>query len=240
MKILAVDTSTTSGSLALLEDETIIAEWTVRSAQTHNRRLLKSIDLLLCEAGWNIEAIDGYAVVSGPGSFTGLRIGMTTLKVLAWTRGKLYAAIPSLDALAQPFSFSDRPVCAMLDARKKEIFCALYQPDRKGGLRVIMPYTVISPSALADKIDREVIFCGDAWPLYKNQIKRKLGAMAVGAPPSFHLIRAGFVGELARRRFVAGQADEPATSVPLYVRASEAEIRYPHFAEKSGAEPEII
>ena len=86
MRILAADTSTASGSLALLDGENLTAEWTLRSAQTHNRRLLKSIDSLLREAGWDLETIDAFAVACGPGSFTGLRIGMTTMKVLAWTR----------------------------------------------------------------------------------------------------------------------------------------------------------
>lgn len=240
MKILAADTSSTSGSVALLDGETVVAESTLRSVQTHNRRLLRSIDDILRHAGWDLDEIDGYAVACGPGSFTGLRIGMTTMKVLAWTRGKLYASIPSLDALALPFAFSETPVCAMVDARKKEVFCAVYRPDGKGNLSVVLPYSAISPSALAEKIDRQVIFCGDGWPLYKSLIRRKLGALAVGAPPPFNMIRAGFVGELARRKFSKGNRDDPPTSVPLYVRPSEAEIKYPHFAEKSIAEPEII
>jgi tRNA threonylcarbamoyladenosine biosynthesis protein TsaB len=94
MKILAADTSTTSGSLALLEDESVIAEWTLRSAQTHNRRLLKAIDFLLEQAGWNLDDVDGFAVTTGPGSFTGLRIGLTTMKMLAWVKGKPYP-VPS-------------------------------------------------------------------------------------------------------------------------------------------------
>lgn len=240
MKILAADTSSISGSIALLDGASIVAEWTLRSAQTHNRRLLGSIDDLLRHAGWSLGDIDGYAVACGPGSFTGLRIGMTTLKMLAWTRGGLYAAVPSLDALALPFAFSQTPVCAMVDARKKEVFCAIFQPDGKGNLSIVMPYSAMSPSALAERIDRQVIFCGDGWPLYKDLIRRKLGALAVGAPPAFNLIRAGFVGELASRKFSKGEQDDPATSIPLYVRPSEAEVKYPHFAEKSCAEPEII
>ena len=240
MRILAADTSTMSGSLALLEDEKIIAEWTIRSARTHNRRLLQAVDLLLRQVEWGLDTIDAYAVASGPGSFTGLRIGMTTMKVLAWTRGKLYAAVPSLDALAFPFAFSALPVCPMIDARKQEVYCAIYRFDTDGNPGLIMPYTAISPSALVEKVKGPLIFCGDAWPLYKDRIKQKLGAMAVEAPASFHLIRAGFIGELAARRFSTGQSDDPATSAPLYVRASEAEIRYPRFAEKSSAGPEII
>ena len=226
--------------MALLDGESLVAEWSLRSAQTHNRRLLKSIDFLLREAGWDLDMVDGFAVASGPGSFTGLRIGMTTLKVLAWTKGRLYAGIPSLDALALPFAFSTLPVCPVIDARKKEVYCALYRPDAKGGLSLAMPYSAITPSALAESIKEPVIFCGDGWIAYKSQLKRRLGNMAIEAPASFHIIRAGSVAELARRRFVKGESESPAASLPLYVRPSEAEIHYPHLAEKSSGTVEII
>lgn len=228
-----------SGSLALLEDGHIVAEWTLRSARTHNRRLLGSIDRLLREAGWSMDSIDGFAVAGGPGSFTGLRIGMTTMKTLAWVTGKPYAAIPSLDALAFPLGFSAHPVCTLLDARKNEVYFALFEPDGKGNLTIAHPYAALSPARLVEKIVQPAIVCGDGWLLYRNQLKRKLGARAVEPAPSFHVIRAGSVAELARRRFARGQSDDPATSAPLYVRPSEAEIHYPHLAEKSGERPEI-
>jgi len=244
MKILAVDTSTMSGSLALLDDETLAAEWTLRSAQTHNRRLLKSIDSLLREAGWDLESIDAFAVASGPGSFTGLRIGMSTVKVLAWTTGKLYASICSLDALALPFSFSSNPVCTLLDARKSEVYCALYAPDGKGGLSLMIHYAAMSPSRLAgnliSRVSEPVIFCGDGWTAYRNVLTKKLGNLVLEPPSYFHIIRAASIGELARRRFVKGEHDDPRSSAPLYIRPSEAEIHYPHLAEKSSGKPEII
>ncbi len=240
MKILAADTSSMSGSIALLDDDTLVAEWTLRSAQTHNRRLLKAVDALLTEAGWTLDAVDAFAVASGPGSFTGLRIGMTTIKMLAWTSGKLYAAVPSLDALAFPFSFASLPVCPLIDARKGEVYCAFYRPDGKGGLEVLRPYAGITPAELAETISSPTIFCGDGWLAYKKELKRKIGAPALESPPSFNIVRAGFIGELARRRFVKGESDNPEKSLPLYIRPSEAEIRYPHLAKKSSGKPEII
>jgi tRNA threonylcarbamoyladenosine biosynthesis protein TsaB len=239
MRILAADTSTMSGSFALLDGENIIAEWTLRSALTHNRRLLRAIDTLVREAGWDLPSIDGFAVASGPGSFTGLRIGMTTLKVLAWSLGKLYAAVPSLDALAFPLAFAAFPICSMIDARKNEVYCALYRTDEAGTPRIVMPHTVVSPGALVGTIRQTTIFVGDGWLLYKNRMKKKLGSLALEAPASNHLIRAGAIGELARRRFLRGESDDPRTSRPLYIRPSEAEIHFPHFAEKNGARSEI-
>jgi tRNA threonylcarbamoyladenosine biosynthesis protein TsaB len=239
MRILAVDTSSLSGSLALLDGENIIAEWTIRSAHTHNRRLLKAVDTLIREAGWDLNSIDGFAVASGPGSFTGLRIGMTTLKLLAWTLAKPYAAISSLDALAFPLSFAAFPVCSVIDARKDEVYCALYQSDDGGTQQIVMPHTVISAAGLAAKIKQKTIFVGDGWLLYKNQIREILGSMALEASPTHHILRASSVGELARGKFLLGESDDPATSLPLYIRPSEAEIRYPHLAEKSSGKSEI-
>jgi tRNA threonylcarbamoyladenosine biosynthesis protein TsaB len=244
MRILAADTSTMSGGLALLDDENLTVEWTLRSGRTHNRTLLKSIDSLLREAGWDLETIDAFAVASGPGSFTGLRIGMATMKVLAWARGKAYASICSLDALALPFCFSTNPVCALLDARKGEVYCALYRPDGKGGLGLEIQHSAMTPSRLAEsliyKVSQPVIFCGDGWTTYNSTLRKKLGELVLEPPAFFHIIRAASIGELARRRFVKGESDDPRFSSPLYLRPSEAEIHYPHLAKKSSGKPQII
>lgn len=240
MRILAADTSTMAGSLALLEDENIVAEWSVRSAQTHNRRLLHAIDTLLRANEWTVDSIDAFAVASGPGSFTGLRIGMTTIKMLAWTKHRLYAAVPSLHALAFPLSSAGLPVCPLIDARKGEVYCAIFRPDGNGNLQFSSPSLVLSPAELASRIDEPVLFCGDGWLRYKDSIRQQLGKLAVEPSSLFHTIRAAAIGELARRKLTEGQSDNPATCAPLYVRPSEAELRYPHLAEKSSGKPEII
>jgi len=232
MRILAVDTSTASGSIALLEGGKLMAEWTLFSAQTHNRRLLKMVDTYLGALGWTIDDLDGFAVTSGPGSFTGLRIGLTTMKTLAWTLGKPFAAVPSLDALAAPLGFASLPVCALLDARRNEVYFGLYQPDGKGGLQRKGPYLVMPPAHVADRIEGKAVFCGDGWLLYRDLLSETLGPRIVEASAPYHIIRAGFVGDLARRRFLEGGADDPVLSVPLYVRLSEAELLNPHLADQ--------
>jgi tRNA threonylcarbamoyladenosine biosynthesis protein TsaB len=206
--------------------------------------LLKSIDSILREAGWDLNSVDAFAVAGGPGSFTGLRIGMATMKVLAWTTRKLYAAICTLDALALPLCFSANPVCALLDARKGEIYYALYRPDGKGGFRLEAPYAAITPARLAESLVRKLsepaVFCGDGWTAYRDGLKSELGDMFLEPPSSFHLIRAASIAELARRRFVEGRSDDPKSSAPYYLRPSEAEIHYPDLAKKSSDKPEII
>lgn len=238
MNILAVDTSTGSGSAALLQDDLLLAEWTLYSARTHNRRLLQVIRTLLDELGLKLQDIDGFAVTTGPGSFTGLRIGMTTIKTLAWSLQKLYTGIPSLDALAQAFVPSPLPVCPMIDARKNEVYCALYMPDKKGALVRSTPYRVIPPSRVAEMVQAPTLFCGDGWRTYSNELKPIIGDSAIEASISFHSIRASHVGELARKRFLSGQAEDPVRSVPIYIRPSEAEIHYPNVVPGKMAFPE--
>lgn len=233
MKILAVDTSTSTGSVAALEDDEVMAEWTLRSDQTHNRRLLKTVDFILREVGWTSDLLDGFAVTTGPGSFTGLRIGLSTIKSMAWVLKKFYAGIPTLDALATPLGFASHPVCALLDARKNEVYCAVYQPDGKGNLDLLEPYRVLAPNRLASQIREPTLFCGDGWLLYKDLLREELGPKAMEVPGPYHIIRASFVGKLAYRKFAAGERDDPVASVPLYVRASEAEIRNPHLASST-------
>jgi tRNA threonylcarbamoyladenosine biosynthesis protein TsaB len=228
MKILAVDTSTASGSIALLDGVQVIAEWTVHSAQTHNRRLLKRIDSMLSELGWTIGQVDGFAVTSGPGSFTGLRIGVTTIKTIAWAAQKPFVSIPSLDALAAPLGFAALPICPLIDARKDEIYFSFYQPDGTGKVQLLAPYQVDSPERIAAGIRSPTIFCGDGWPMCERLFVKELGDWAVAASAPFHIIRASFVGKLALKRFQEQQGEDPLTSVPCYVRPSEAEIQYPH------------
>ncbi len=227
MKILAVDASTNSASVAILDDLRVTAEWTFYSTQTHNRRLLKTVEYCLDELGLEIGDIDGFAATSGPGSFTGIRIGLTTVKTLAWSLEKPFTAVPSLDALAYPFCFSSSPICTLIDARKKEVYCALFQPEQGKALRLIAPHQALSPEDVPALIKEPAIFCGDGWLLYKDLIQKALGDLAIGAPSPFHTIRAGVVGEMARVKFLEGESEDPMRSVPFYVRPSEAELKKP-------------
>ncbi len=238
MNILAIDTSTTSGSVAILRDGRIAAEWTLQSAQTHNRRLLKTVDTLLREAGWTLKMVDVYAVTTGPGSFTGIRIGLTAAKTLAWTMKKPLVGIATLDVLAAPLRFTSLQVCTMLDARKKEVYFALYRSNPEGTMRRLLPYRVSQPSGVAELIDKPTLFCGDGWLVYRDLFRERLGDLAVEAPAPFHVVRAASLGELGEKRLKSGQSNDPITIMPLYVRPSEAEINYPHIPGMPADGPE--
>jgi len=227
MKILAADTSTPSGSVAVMEGDRLLAEWTFHSGHTHNRRLLKTLDSVLRELGWSLDGVEAFAVTAGPGSFTGLRIGLTTIKTLAWSTGKPYVGISSLDVLAAPLAYSLHPVCAVLDAKKQQVYAALYRGNQKGEFLRASPYQVMKPGELPGRLTGPTILVGDGWLLYRDLFRQAMGESAIEPPPAFHTLRAGFLADLAQRRLLCGEAQDPVSSVPLYVRPSEAELRLP-------------
>ncbi|OLC39098.1 MAG: tRNA (adenosine(37)-N6)-threonylcarbamoyltransferase complex dimerization subunit type 1 TsaB, partial [Candidatus Rokubacteria bacterium 13_1_40CM_4_69_5] len=125
MRVLAVETSTLAGGVALLDGERIRGEYSLDVSATHSERLMPAIDRVLTDAGWTPADLQGLAAAVGPGSFTGLRIGLSAVKGLALALGIPIAAVPTLDAMAASLPFASLPVCPVLDARKGEVYCAL-------------------------------------------------------------------------------------------------------------------
>lgn len=228
--ILALDTSTKCCSVAITKggcrDGEIIASISLNSSITHSRRLLSAIKLLMKDTSTSWEALDGVAVGLGPGSFTGLRIGMATAKGLASASELPLLGVSTLDALVQPLQTNDL-VCAMLDARKKEVYTALY---RKNGDNDIFPFSrisekmAVSAENLCDKIEEPVCFVGDGARLYSNIIREKLGISARFAPSSLHVVNSVQIGFLGAEKLVSGQTLDIAEASPHYVRASDAEL----------------
>src|SRR5262249_7328147 len=127
MKILAIDTSSRCGVVGISEDGELLAEVMLRSQETHSARLLPSIEWVLRMSNLTLDDLDGFGVVTGPGSFTGLRVGLATIKGLAWAKKKPVVALHSLEVLVQPFVHTSRLIAPMLDARKGRVFAALYR-----------------------------------------------------------------------------------------------------------------
>jgi tRNA threonylcarbamoyladenosine biosynthesis protein TsaB len=222
-----VETSTLSGATALVEGDTVVAEYRLNVAITHSERLLPAIDHLLVTAGLRPADVDAFAVAIGPGSFTGLRIGLSTMKSLAFATGKPLCGVPTLDALAWSLPFAAYPVCPVLDARKGEVYTALYRTDG-GRLEPLWEPRAVAPEALAAALAREldgpVVFLGDGVAAYAAVLRERLGEAARFAPPAQRLPSAVTVAELARARLERGETADPATLVPLYLRPSEAEL----------------
>ena len=217
MRVLAVDTSTMAGGVALLEDARIVGESLLDVRTTHSERLMVAIDRALGDAGWNVRMVDGLAVSVGPGSFTGLRIGLAAVKGVALAVGCPVAAVPTLDAMAAAFPWTTRPVCPVLDARKGEVYTSLYRWDG-GEMRREWDYLAVSPDALAERLTEPVIGVGDGACLVPSAWITV--ALPVRRGPS-----AALVGWLGHHRLRHGDTVAPADLVPMYLRPSEAELK---------------
>ncbi len=225
-KILAVDTASLAGSVALAAGETLVAETLLNVRSTHSEKLLQQVDMLLDQAGWALADIDLFAVVVGPGSFTGLRIGLATIKGLAQTFNKPVASVSALEVSALGMVSDQYPVCAFLDARKKEVYTQLFSVGPQGPVAASEP-RVIAPGLLLKEFSAPVGFVGDGVPVYQELIRAELGANAIIAPPPNNQRRAGQVAWLAYRGFLVGEVCDASGIVPLYIRPSDAELNLP-------------
>ncbi len=222
-----MDTATPCSAVALTsgtrKDGSVLASLSLSGNVTHSRRLLKAVDYLLREAGISWPQIDGIGVSLGPGSFTGLRIGMATAKGLAAAAGKALIGISSLDSLAAKCSTS-RLICAVVDARKKEVYTALYRCASDGLAERISDIAAVAPEKLGDLITEPVLLIGDGAVLYADLMKEMLGDLVLFAPAMLHELSAASLGMLAGEKLFAGEVLDVAEAVPLYIRSSDAEL----------------
>jgi len=224
--LLVLETATSRGSVALMAGDGCLAEFSLRSTLTHSRRLLGAIEFLLQESGVTWPDLDAVAVSLGPGSFTGLRIGLSTAKGLALATGVPLIGVPTLDGLAAQFTFTTPLICPLLDARKKEVYAAFFRCADGGLPRRESEYLVLPPDRLADMVAAPTIFIGDGAECYGDLLVRQLGDLALLPPAAIYLPRAAALGRLALARWRAGEFLEPGPAGPIYVRASEAEVNF--------------
>lgn len=221
--ILALENSSQCGSVALVSQGLCLAEHSLTSTKTHSRRLLTTIEQVMGESeiGWgHIAAI---AVSAGPGSFTGLRIGLTTAKGLAMAAAKPLIAVSATSTLACQLPWTRQLICPVIDARKHEVYTAFYRCDEDGLCRRMSEIVAIAPEELARSIDEEVIFLGDGSGIYHHTLKERLGKRANFASPEIFFVRAAALGHCALRKWHKGEFIDPATAIPDYIRPSEAE-----------------
>lgn len=234
MLILAVETSTSAGSIALMDaslgsensgaEGDFLAEHTFNLPGTHSARLMPAIDNLLREVSLPIRKIGGFALALGPGSFTALRIGVSTVKGLAYALRVPVAGVSTLDALAQNVCYARELVCPVLDARKQEVYAAFYRGDGGGRLERISDDWAIAPEELCSRIHEQVIFLGNGVKVYGEIFRNRLGPRALFAPPEISLPRALQVARLSLPQFREGQTLNLFSFTPVYLRRSEAEI----------------
>ena len=223
MILLAIDTASRSCSVAVLDGNTVMAEINDVSGQTHSRHLMGMVDQALSMSVGQIGNIDGFAVTQGPGSFTGLRIGISTAKGLAEAAGKPLVGVSSLQALAWQVFPSDVMVIPMLDARRKEVYSARYAREGET-FKMVGVEQALSPEAAVDGLDMPCLLVGDGAVAYADRLGMVLGGHMQLALPFQHLIRASTVAFLARQRLTEAR-DERMTLAPRYLRQSYAEER---------------
>jgi tRNA threonylcarbamoyladenosine biosynthesis protein TsaB len=217
VRLLAVETSTRAGGVALLEGERLRGEYVLDVSATHSERLMPAIDRLLGDAGWAAPDLQALAVAVGPGSFTGLRIGLSAVKGLALALGIPVAAVPTLDAIAASLPFSSLPVCPVLDARKGEVYTCRYRWDGTA-MRREWEYLALTPDDLASRIDEPTILLGDGAHLVETPHARTAPAHRRGPSP-------GAVAVLGVERLARGDTVVASELVPIYLRPSEAELK---------------
>ncbi|AEH44002.1 peptidase M22 glycoprotease [Thermodesulfatator indicus DSM 15286] len=221
--ILAIETASPCGGVAIVGKE-LLGEITLASQETHSRRLMLAIDYLLKQLKLDLKDLAAIGIGLGPGSFTGLRIGLATAKGLHLASGLPLIGISTLEALAYSLIISEKPVCALLDARRNQVYTAIYQPKDEG-LEEIMPPALLTPEKLAKRIKEPTYFVGDGAKVYNALFQEMLGDKFLLAPPNLRHLRAANVAFLARKRYLDGEIDDPFKLLPIYLRPSEAELK---------------
>lgn len=224
--ILSFDTATNCCSVAITRggftDGRVLGALSFDSGISHSRKLLDAIDWLLDTTDLSMSDIDAVAVGTGPGSFTGLRIAMATAKGLAHGSGLPLIGISSIDAVAAPV-YSERLICVVMDARKKEVYCCFYRcPPGRVAARCSEP-AVLAPRRLAEQIDEPVTMAGDGLHVYNDIFISELGELADMRPwissPSAAVIGRLAAADLTGRRFL-----DLDRAKPEYVRSSDAQL----------------
>ena len=215
---IAIDTSTDTASLALVQEGEILAELTWCSGQNHTVQLLPHLSHLLNQTKLSLESASGIIVAKGPGSYNGLRVGVSTAKGLAFSLGIPIVGISTLEAEAYQHAERGLPVCPIFNAGRGEIATAMYQ-KKYGKWSQLTIEHITTVDALCSQITGKTIFCGEFVPLIAAELRKQLKQKAVILSTAAGLRRASFLAELGLKRLEAGDYDNPATLQPLYLRA---------------------
>ena len=224
MNILAIDTSSLNATVSVINDEKLLGEFTISNKNTHSQIIMPMLDEMLKFAGLDIDDIDVFATAIGPGSFTGLRIGIATAKALCQGGDKKIIGISSLYGLSENVYEEGKIICPIIDARRGDVYNALYlngecmQKDR-----------VINIETLLDELkdsNEKIIFVGDGVLLHKDLLTQKLSEKAEFASPSKIMANASSIANLALKRAKNNDFDDIYKLEPIYLRQSQAEREY--------------
>ncbi len=225
MRILALDSSGLVATVAILEDEQMIAEYTVNYKKTHSQTLLPMLDEIVRMTEFDLSAVDAIAVAGGPGSFTGLRIGAATAKGLGLALEKPLIHVPTVDGMAYGMYGTSGLICPMMDARRNQVYTGIYR-FADGEFEVVEAQMAVALDELIEKLNgygEKVTFLGDGVPVYRSQLDEKLQVAHAYAPPHLNRQRAAAVGALGMKYYAEGKTETAAEHKPDYLRLSQAE-----------------
>jgi tRNA threonylcarbamoyladenosine biosynthesis protein TsaB len=226
MKILAVETATAWQSVALLNGESVLARCDQDAAGSHARSLLPAIDRLLSETGLLPAQLDGLVVSIGPGSFTGLRVGLSTVLGIRTVTQLPLVVVPTLEGMAWNLREADMPLCPVINSRRGELYWALFQWQDKEHLERLMPEQVGTPEVLGKQLSGPVVVYGEGWESEKGAIRANMASSAVITEfPAQMRPSAVSVGLAGLLRLSRGERAGIGIS-PLYVQRAEAELKY--------------
>ena len=214
---LAIDTSTDTASLALVQDSQVLAELTWRCEQNHSVELLPRLADLLSQTKSSLQSISCIMVAKGPGSFNGLRVGVSTAKGLAFSLGIPIIGISTLEVEAYQHAETNLPICPIFNAGRGEIATAIYQM-KDNEWRQIASEHITTVETLCSQITTKTLFCGEFVASIAGQLKQQLKQRAIISSSTARLRRASFLAELGQQRLKAGNYDNPVTLHPLYLR----------------------
>lgn len=226
MRILCLDTSSKFLSLAVAEDHKILSQTHRLLDRKHSLQLVSMIDKILKKAKLSLKKIDGFCVGRGPGSFTGLRIGITAIKGFAFVIKKPVVAIPSLDILAQNAHLlrNQVQICAIVDARQNKVYACLYKMQN-GELRRKSGYLLLPISKLLKRLKGKILFLGDAISVYREEICRSKNIKPIFAEERFWYPKAAQAVTLALQRLRKGKFEDVDSLAPLYLYPKECQIK---------------
>ncbi len=226
MLTLAIDTATEVGCVCLYSsDEGLIGEVRLGTQRRHSEKLLETVDFLLSSASISIEDLDFFTISIGPGSFTGLRVGLSTVKGLSFASGKPVVAVSTLEAFAFMMLPTDKLICPLLDARKKEVYGAVFKQENNRLIKIVSE-SVAPAEEILSAIKGETVFFGSGALLYRDVIINYLGKKAFFRPEPLNHPMGSMVALCGLQKAEKGEFSDPERVVPLYLRKSEAEIKY--------------
>lgn len=223
MKILALDTSANTATVCIAEDDKLLAEETINYKKTHSQTLMPMIDAALKACGTDISEIDLFAAANGPGSFTGLRIGVSAVKGMAHALSKPVLGMSTLEGMAYNLFMCQDIICPIMDARRAQVYNAVYTWKEGVFTQLSEPRALAIEECVEDvkKYGKRVIFLGDGVPVHREYIVSQMGDMACFAPLSCNAQRASSLASLALQR--ASEAKPGAGLLPFYLRKPQAE-----------------